>query len=905
MPSQQEIRQAFLAFFANKGHTIVPSSPLVPSDPTLLFTNAGMVQFKDAFLGLESPARRDSVSVQKCMRVSGKHNDLEQVGPSPYHHTFFEMLGNFSFGGYFKEQAIAFAWEFITGELGLPPDRLIFTVHKDDEEALNHWRQILRSRRIPEERILRLGDKTNFWMMGDTGPCGPTSEIHYDFGPEYDTCKDPKCSVALDNGCLRWLELWNLVFMQFDQRADGSRVNLPKPGVDTGMSLERIAAVVQGVVSNYETDLFMPIIERVQDLLGHSDAERQKNTTAYRVIADHGRAMTFLIADGVLPGNEERSYVLRMIMRRAMRFGRRLGFGSAFLGQVVEAVIETMRSQYPELVQQRGFILEVIGQEEERFQHTLDTGLALVEEIITRVKASKAQVVPGTEVFRLWDTYGFPPELTEDIAREHGLMVDRAGYEGAMAEQRQRARAAAKFVLADAAEFYRQLNLQPTTFLGYDYSRLGGAPAKILALSRNSQVLKEASVGEQIAVVLDQTPFYAEAGGQEGDTGYLTAMGGRVQIVDTQSPLAGLIVHWGRVVEGSIRRGEEVVTQVDVERRWDIMRNHTATHLLHKALRKILGEHAQQRGSLVALDRLRFDFAHLKAVTPEELLAIEQEVNARIREDLPVSAHILPKQEALTLGAVALFGEKYGDEVRMVEICDRAQVPTPPPQDCYSRELCGGTHLERTGQVGALFILSEGSIGAGLRRIEAVTGRGAEAYVHSLRRTLDRVAQSLGAPVDELDRQIESAASKLQESSDMIRLLKQRLALRNIDLHGKRSVLNGVEAVIGNAQIGGLGVPLTKEELRSLVDPLKKREKSIVVIYDVQGDRGIWVASVSSDLVKRGFSAKQLIEVVVEASGGGGGGKDTLAEAGGGDPARLEAAVQALDRFLREKLGNP
>ncbi|HID86027.1 MAG TPA: alanine--tRNA ligase, partial [Anaerolineae bacterium] len=712
MMTSAEIRQAFLDFFASKGHAVVPSSSLVPDDPTLLFTNAGMVQFKDLFLGLEKRSYTRATTAQKCMRVSGKHNDLENVGPSPRHHTFFEMLGNFSFGDYFKGEAIHYAWELITQVYGLPADRLTFTVFEDDDEAYDVWHDEIG---VPAERIYRMGEKTNFWMMADVGPCGPTSEIHWDWGPERCTCGQPDCSVALDNDCGRWLELWNLVFMQFDQAQDGTRTPLPKPGVDTGLGLERIVSVLQNTESNYDTDLFTPLIVRVQELLGDTDAQRAEKIVGYRVIADHSRAMAFLIADGVLPGNEGRAYVLRMIMRRAMRFGKKLGFTGPFLGQIAQVVIETMGHHYHELVEQRDFILEAIAQEEERFQRTLDVGLNLLDRVIAGVEARGERVIPGVEVFRLYDTYGFPPDLTEDVAKEHGLAIDRAGFEAAMAEQRARARAAQKFGWDEVEEFYRKLNLPATRFVGYETMAADG---RILSIVRDGVSVEEAGESAQVEIVLDQTPFYAEAGGQVGDTGRLIAAGGEtVEVTDTRSPLPGLHVHYGRVTAGVIRVGMTVRAEVDEERRWDIMRNHTATHLLHRALREVLGEHARQSGSLVAPDRLRFDFTHLSPLTPEELTAVEEWVNARIRENLPVTAAHMSYEEAIRAGAVALFGEKYGDLVRMVSI------------DEVTRELCGGTHLQATGQIGFFRLVSEASIGAGLRRIEAVTGRGAEEYV--------------------------------------------------------------------------------------------------------------------------------------------------------------------------------
>jgi alanyl-tRNA synthetase len=651
MMTSADIRRRFLGFFAERGHVVVPSAPLVPDDPTLLFTNAGMVQFKDAFLGLERRSYGRAVTVQKCMRVSGKHNDLENVGPSPRHHTFFEMLGNFSFGDYFKSDAIRYAWDFLTTDLAIPEERLVATVFESVDEAWRVWAQDVE---LNPERILRMGEKTNFWMMADVGPCGPTSEIHYDFGPAYCTCGRPDCSVALDNDCGRWLEVWNNVFMQYDQHSDGSRSPLPTTGVDTGMGLERLAAVLQHVYSNYETDLFAPLLDRIQAVLGHSADERAAHQVGYRVLADHGRAMTFLIADGVLPGNEGRSYVLRLIMRRAMRFGRGIGFAGPFLKAVADAVIEHMAGAYPELVARADWIRAVVGEEEARFARTIEAGAALLDDVVARAQAAGNGTIPGADVFRLYDTYGFPPDLTRVMAEEVGLAIDQAGFAAAMAEQRQRARAGGGFAVGASEDAYRRLGLPETKFVGYD--RLT-ATATVLALVVGGEPVARAGVGAAVEVVLDATPFYAESGGQVGDTGTLTAAAGVVEVRDTRSPVLGVRVHHGVVARGGLALGDVVTAVVDTDRRLDVMRNHTATHLLHRALQELLGGHAQQRGSLVAPDRLRFDFAHLKALSPGELGGIEMRVNEWVRADAAVSWEYLPLGAARAAGAVLLFGE--------------------------------------------------------------------------------------------------------------------------------------------------------------------------------------------------------------------------------------------------------
>ena len=881
MMTSAKIRQAFLDFFARQAHAVVASSALVPDDPTLLFTNAGMVQFKDLFLGLEKRSYSRATTAQKCMRVSGKHNDLENVGPSPRHHTFFEMLGNFSFGDYFKCDAIHYAWELLTEVYGLPADRLYCTVFQDDDEAYDIWHDEIG---VPTERITRMGEKTNFWMMADTGPCGPTSEIHWDWGPERCTCGQPDCSVGLDNDCGRWLELWNLVFMQFDQAPDGTRTPLPKPGVDTGLGLERIVSVLQDTETNYDTDLFTPLMDRVQELLGDTDAQRAEKIVGYRVIADHSRAMAFLIADGVLPGNEGRAYVLRMIMRRAMRFGKKLGFTGSFLGQVAQVVIETMGHHYHELVAQRDFILAAIAQEEERFQRTLDIGLSLLDQVIVGVEVRGEGVIPGAEVFRLYDTYGFPPDLTEDVAREHGLAIDRAGFEVAMSEQRARARAAQKFGWDEAEEFYRRLNLPATRFVGYETTTAEG---RILSIVRDGVSVEEAGESAQVEVALDQTPFYAEAGGQVGDTGRLVAAGGEmVEVTDTRSPLAGLDIHHGRVAAGVIRVGMTVRAEVDEERRWDIMRNHTATHLLHRALREVVGEHARQAGSLVAPDRLRFDFTHLAPLTPAQLTGVEERVNARIRKNLPVTAAYTSYEEAIQAGAMALFGEKYGDVVRMVSINE------------VTHELCGGTHLQATGQIGFFHIVSEASIGAGLRRIEAVTGRGAEEVVRQRLAILGRAAADLGASPTEVEEKVAALLEALRQERREIARLRRELARRQVE-----ALLAQVEEVQGVRVLAAQVEAADMDGLREMSDWLRDRLGSAVIVLGaVMKGRPGFVAAVTPDLVGRGLHAGKLVNQVARVTGGGGGGRPTMAQAGGRDASRLAEALERGPELVKKSL---
>ncbi|MGH2349786.1 MAG: alanine--tRNA ligase [bacterium] len=745
-PTWQAVSDQFVEFFRERGHTVVPSSSLIPSgDPTLLFVNAGMVQFKDTFLGREPRSYRRAASVQKCMRVQGKHNDLENVGPSTRHHTFFLMLGNFSFGDYFKREAIRFAWELVTQRYAIDPDRLYVTIFETDDESDEAWRAV----GVPAARIFRMGEKTNFWMMGDTGPCGPNSELHYDWGPDHCSCGRSDCSVSLDNDCTRWLEIWNLVFMQFDQPPDGTRTPLPAPGVDTGMGLERIVSVLQGVNDDYGTDLFMPIMDRLQAILGHSGGEREQHRIAYRVMADHGRAMTFLMADGILPGSEGRSYVLRMIMRRAMRFGRAAGAARPFLADLAGAVIAEMGSVFPELAAHRGLITSAAAAEEDRFTQTLTNGLARLEELLAGLISRGDRIVPGVDVFRLYDTFGFPVEMTRDVARERGMEIDEGGFQRAMAEQRERARAAATFTPSADRRAEALGDLPRTEFLGY---RRHSARVTVQALLVNGDRAADAAAGTDVEIVLNRTPFYPEGGGQVGDTGTLQA--GRVEVAvrDTQRTAGGVIMHLGSIVRGRLRTGMKVRAQIDEDRRADIMRNHTATHLLHKALREILGEHARQAGSLVAPDRLRFDFTHLSAMTPEQRQAIERRVYEKVLADLPVRATWMAQDEALASGAMALFGEKYGEQVRVITIDD------------YSRELCGGTHLSRTGQIGLFKITAEEGIAAGVRRIEAVTGRGAYALVAEQERLLQTAADALKTVPGDVPDRVRRLMERLKEA---------------------------------------------------------------------------------------------------------------------------------------------
>ncbi|MBN1400722.1 MAG: alanine--tRNA ligase [Anaerolineae bacterium] len=879
MVSSADIRSHFLAFFEQRGHTVVPSSSLIPAnDPTLLFTNAGMVQFKEIYQGLETRSYSRAASSQKCMRVSGKHNDLDAVGPSPRHQTFFEMLGNFSFGDYFKAQAIEYAWAFLTREMGLPAERLYPTVYQEDDEAIRLWQKIAG---LPAARITRLGKKDNFWEMGDTGPCGPCSEILYDRGAPACSCGSADCSPASE--CDRWLELWNLVFTQFDQQPDGSLVPLPNPNIDTGMGLERITAVVQGVDNNYDTDLFLPIMERTRALLGASEAAMRANLVPYRVIADHSRALAFLIADGILPGNEGRSYVLRMILRRAARYGKLLGFERPFLAEAVQAVIDSMGDHYTELRERQAFIREAITQEEERFLTTLTVGLSRLDELAQRLRASGSQQVPGEEAFRLYDTYGFPLELTRDAAHELGLAVDEMGFQEAMAQQRERARGAQRFAADAEGDAYRQFALPKTVFLGYESL---SARARVLAIVQDGQRLSLAEAGSVVDVVLDVTPFYAEAGGQVGDTGELRAESGRALVMDTVRPVPETVVHRVRVREGRLAVGASLEAVVDRERRLDIARNHTATHLLHRALRQVLGEHAAQAGSLVAPDRLRFDFAHLAPVSQAELKRVSEIVNAEIRANRSLSTRITSYEAAVQAGVVALFGEKYGDQVRVVQV------------EGFSAELCGGTHLHATGQIGAFIITSESSIGSGLRRIEALTGRGAEAYVYTRLDRLARIADLVAARSgDEVER-VETLLTETRELRRTVHELQQQVALARVD-----DLLDQAEEVKGVRVLASVVDAADVDTLRSMGDRFRDRLGSAVVALGALVDgRPLLIVALTQDLIGRGLSAGQIAKRAAAIMGGGGGGRPDFAQAGGKEAAALPQALTAVSRIVAESL---
>jgi alanyl-tRNA synthetase len=862
-----ELRAAFLEFFRARGHAIVPSSPLVPgNDPTLLFTNAGMVQFKDVFLGKDERSYKRAVSSQRCVRAGGKHNDLENVGYTARHHTFFEMLGNFSFGDYFKAEAIEFAWDLVTGTLKIPPEKLWVTVYKDDDEAADLW---LRRIKVDPQRFTRMGEQSNFWAMGDTGPCGPCSEIFYDHGA--DIPGGPPGSPDEDGD--RFVEIWNLVFMQFERSADGILTRLPKPSVDTGMGLERTAAVMQGVHSNYDIDLFRNLIRAAAEATHAKDLA----SPSLRVIADHIRACAFLVVDGVIPGNDGRGYVLRRIIRRAIRHGYKLGQERPFFHALVAPLAAEMGEAYPELARGADHVVRVLKQEEERFAETLENGLALLEDAIGGLTG---KTIAGDTVFKLYDTYGFPVDLTADIARERGLAVDQAGFEREMEAQRERARAASKF----GVDLRGPETLDAESkFTGYEHLRDEG---KVEAILKGGAEVESAGAGDEVQVVLDRTPFYAESGGQVGDVGTLTNGAAKFRVTDTRK-LGDAHLHVGKVESGTFRKGDVVTAQVDAATRQATVLNHSATHLLHAALRKVLGPHVLQKGSLVAPDRLRFDFSHTQAVSPRELETIERMVNAEIRANREGRIRHMPYDAAIKAGAMALFGEKYGDEVRVLDFGE------------FSTELCGGTHVGRTGDIGLFKITAEGGIASGIRRIEAVTGEGALEAVRASEAALKRVAGSLRATPAELEGKVAQLLEQQKKLEREIASLRAKLASGgSADLAAQAVKINGVSVLA--ARIEGADA----QSLRDAADQYKSRlgESVVVLGAQVADDKVSLVSSVSAATSKK-VSAGALIGEVARLVGGKGGGRPDFAQAGGNDPSKLEAALQAVPGLVAAKLG--
>ncbi|MBB5221463.1 alanyl-tRNA synthetase [Amaricoccus macauensis] len=885
MPSLNDIRATFLDYYAKQDHKVVPSSPLVPrNDPTLMFTNSGMVQFKNVFTGLEHRDYVRATTSQKCVRAGGKHNDLDNVGYTARHHTFFEMLGNFSFGDYFKENAIPYAWELLTKDFGLAKDKLLVTVYHDDDQAADIWKKVAG---LPDERIIRIATMDNFWMMGPTGPCGPCSEIFYDHGPGVPG--GPPGSPDEDGD--RFIEIWNLVFMQYEQFDNGERANLPRPSIDTGMGLERIGAVLQGKHDNYDTDLMRALIEASANVT--DGAPDGPGKIHHRVIADHLRSTSFLIADGVLPSNEGRGYVLRRIMRRAMRHAHLLGAKDPVMYRLVPALVTQMGVAFPELGRAQSLIEETLKSEENRFQTTLDRGLRLLDDELEQLPEGAA--LPGASAFRLYDTYGFPLDLTQDALREKSRSVDVAGFEAAMAEQKAKARAAwaGSGEAADESIWFDMAEkFGPTEFLGYDTETAEG---QVLAVVVGGQSVEKAEIGTEVQLVLNQTPFYAEQGGQVGDTGTLQTDKGRVTISDVRKK-AGVFVHVGRVEEGEITRGAAAELSVDHERRAAIRANHSATHLMHEALRLALGDHVAQRGSLVAPDRLRFDFAHPKAMTPAEIAAVEAEVNDYVRQNTPVETRVMTPDDAQGLGARALFGEKYGDEVRVVSMGQRPGSGIGAEKDTYSLELCGGTHVSRTGDIGAFKLVAETASASGVRRIEALTGKGALAHVAANETALSEAAALLRTRPEEIADRIRSLMDERKAQAQEIADLKRKIALGAGAGAGEAAA---AETVGGVPFLGQVLTGVSGKDLRGLIDEHKTRLGSgvVVLVADTDGKAAV-AAGVTNDLTDR-ISAVDLVRVAAEALGGkGGGGRPDMAQAGGADASKAPQAIAAARALL-------
>ncbi len=874
-----ELRKLFLDYFGQREHKVVPSSSLVPrNDPSLLFTNAGMVQFKSVFLGEDVRDYKRAVTSQKCVRAGGKHNDLENVGHTARHHTFFEMLGNFSFGDYFKRDAIAYAWEFLTAVVKLPKEKLWVTVYKDDDEAFELWQQVAGVR---PDRIVRLGEKDNFWSMGDTGPCGPCSEIIIDQGEEI-SCGKPGCAVGCD--CDRYLEIWNLVFMQYNRDETGKLTPLPKPSIDTGMGLERLSSVVQKVRTNFETDLFQSIIREIAALAGVPYHKDEQTDISYQVCADHLRAMTFLISDGVLPSNEGRGYVLRRIIRRASRYGRLIGINKPFLFRLTGSVVDVMREAYPELVDSREHVAKVVLLEEERFGATLDSGMMLLNETVAKLKSENKMVIPGEVLFKLYDTFGFPLDLVADMARDMHLELDEEGYRSAMQAQRDKARAA----WAGSGEekikpIYKEVaaRVKKTVFSGYE--TLEGT-AEIVAIIKGDRSVTSAREGEEIEIVLDRTPFYAESGGQVGDKGELLGEAAKFTVTDTVKPVEGIFVHKGTVKKGNFASGDAVLAKVDEDIRLDTVRHHTVTHILHATLRSVLGEHVKQAGSLVAPDRLRFDFTHYTALTEREKERVEEIVNDRIIENHPVETLVTDIDQAIASGAMALFDEKYGDKVRVVTVKD------------VSKELCGGTHAKASGDIGLFKIVSETGIAAGVRRIEALAGRRAYEAVKKEEGDLEEISRLLKASDPDIVGRVEKLVAQLKETEKELDRMKHKLQSSQAgDVISEARDINGIRALAKRAD------GMDARDLRDFGDKLRNRIGSgILALGSVKDGKVSLIVMVTADLTGR-FHAGNIIKEMAPILGGTGGGKPDLAQSGGKDPAKLDAALDALYTIIRNK----
>jgi alanyl-tRNA synthetase len=872
-----EIRENFLKFFEGYGHTIVPSSNLIPKDdPTLLFTNSGMVQFKNCFLGLEDRGYTRATSSQKSVRAGGKHNDLENVGYTARHHTFFEMLGNFSFGDYFKKESIAWGWEFLTGVMGIAKDKLWITIYQDDDEAFDIWHTTMG---VPAERIVRMGMESNFWMMGDTGPCGPCSEILYDQGPSVG-CGRPECSVECD--CDRHLEIWNHVFTQFERDKDGNFNPLPKPNIDTGMGLERLAAVVQGVRSNYDTDLFTPIFRAIEQQTGKKYGNREEDDVSMRVIADHSRSVTFLIGDGVMPSNEGRGYVLRRILRRAARHGKLLGLNHPFLNDLASVVIAIMKDAYPDLIDKESFIRKVIINEEQRFIETLDTGLRILTEEVDLLKKSSQTVVPGDIVFKLYDTFGFPVDLTADIVRRDGLTLDTDGFEKAMEAQREKARESWKGSGEEAiSDAYKRLSVAglATEFIGYHGVTEGRT--QVLAILKKDQEVQEAAVGDNVEIIVAETPFYGEKGGQVGDTGVIEADGFRFDVWETQWPVDNLLTHIGKVKKGTVRIGDTVTMRVDEKTRRSTEAHHSGTHVLNAALKAVLGDHVKQSGSLVTPERFRFDFTHFSRIEDDELDRIEILANDFIRRNADVNTTLMDKDEAMKTGAAAVFDEKYGETVRVVKMGD------------FSMELCGGTHVGRTGDIGALKVVGESAVAAGVRRIEALTGEEAIKYFKKIEGELKKAASFLKANPLELAQRIEKIQKHQRDLEREIETLKSKLAAKDSD-----NLISQVKNIKGvNVLAVVVDAPDVKT-LRDFGDKLRdKIQSGIVLLGSKFGDKAMLLCMVTKDLTAR-HHAGNIIKTIAPLVGGSGGGRPDMAQAGGPKTENLEQAVRKVEELI-------
>ena len=869
-----EIRQLYLDFFQKHGHRVVRSSSLIPQDdPTLLFTNAGMVQFKRTFLGEEKRDYLRATTSQKCVRAGGKHNDLENVGYTARHHTFFEMLGNFSFGDYFKEKAVDFAWDLLTNGYGLPAEKLWASVYLDDDEAYDLWHKRIG---IPESRMIRLGEEENFWAMGDTGPCGPCSEIHLDRGEEHG-CGRPDCDVACD--CDRFLEIWNLVFMQFNRDEAGVMTPLPKPSIDTGLGLERMASVVQETKTNFETDLIFPIIQRTEALAEKSYGNSEADDVAMKVIADHSRAAAFLIGDGVLPSNEGRGYVLRRIMRRAIRYGRNLGLNRPFLHDTARVVFDIMAPAYPELKEASAFITNVIENEEVRFSETLDNGLRVLNDTLADIRAKGEKQVPGDLIFKLYDTFGFPVDIVRDVVRDEGLSLDTEGFDARMEQQRKQSRS--KIAFTGISDAYRQLSAagEKPEFVGYGTL---ACEARVVLLVHEGKGVDRADAGTDIEVVTTATPFYGEAGGQVGDRGTITAPDMEMVVTDTIKDPTGIIIHKGRVQSGRLENGQTVMLAVDGEHRNAVALNHTATHILHAALRNELGDHVKQAGSLVAADRLRFDFTHFSQIAPDALERIETFVNGRIRQNVPVDVEEMDMDQAVASGATALFEEKYGDRVRVINL------------EAFSRELCGGTHTTRTGNIGLFKIVSEASVASGVRRIEACTGKVALDHVQQTNRIVQQLSQMVKDKPDNLVARVASIQAAMKAAEKKAERLKTKMAEMQADDGGQVTEINGIKTIVQQVTVE------KPAALRELADRFKDRIGSGIVVLGCEaGGKALLIVVVTKDLVNR-FHAGNMIKTIAGVVGGGGGGRPDMAQAGGTQPQNLEKALDKARELIQE-----